>query len=209
MSAQLTEAAWYLARGTGVVTLIMLSVVVALGIAVRSARPAVGLPRFGVVAVHRSASLLAVVTLAVHVGTLLVDPWAQLSFVDLLVPFGAGYRPMWVGLGTLASDLIVALVVTSLLRHRLGLRTWRAVHWLAYAAWPVAVLHALGSGTDAGSAWLRAIAAACVAGVVAGLAWRLTLLRPAVTAPPSGASRAPARQTASRSGSAPSRQLVP
>jgi len=167
-----TDALWYLGRGTGVVALVLLTAVVVLGIGARSGRPLAGLPRFGVALVHRNASLLAAVFLGVHLVTLLFDPYAQLRVVDLVLPFGGAYRPLWLGLGTLASDLILVLIATSLLRHRLGQRAWRAVHWAAYAAWPVAVLHGLGNGTDRGSLWLRAIAAVCAAAVLAALAWR-------------------------------------
>jgi len=169
----MTEALWYLSRGTGAVSLMLLTVVVALGIATRSGQPAFGLPRFAVTAVHRNASLLAVALLGIHVTTLLFDPYAQLKLVDIVLPFAGSYRPFWLGLGTLGLDLIVALVATSLLRHRLGLRAWRAVHWLAYAAWPVALLHGLGTGTDSHTVWLRVIAGACVAAVAASVAWRL------------------------------------
>jgi sulfoxide reductase heme-binding subunit YedZ len=170
----MNQALWYLGRGTGVVSLMLLTVVVVLGVGSRSGRPVFGLPRFAVTVVHRNASLLAVAQLAIHVTTLLFDPYAQLRAVDIVVPFAGAYRPLWLGMGTLAGDLIVALVATSLLRHRLGLRTWRAVHWTAYAAWPVALLHALGNGSDNGSLWLRGIAAACVAAALAAVAWRCT-----------------------------------
>jgi methionine sulfoxide reductase heme-binding subunit len=170
----MTNALWYLGRGTGVVSLILLTVVVALGIASRSGRPAFGLPRFAVAAVHRNASLLAVTLLVVHVVTLLFDPYAQLRIVDLVLPFDGAYRPFWLGLGTLAFDLVIALVVTSLLRQRLGVKAWRAIHWLAYAAWPVALLHGLGTGTDSGTAWLRVTAACCAAVALAAVGWRLS-----------------------------------
>jgi methionine sulfoxide reductase heme-binding subunit len=182
MSAGLSSAAWDLARGTGLVSLILLSLVMTLGIATRSRRPIPLLPRFAVTQLHRSASLLAVVLLAVHVGTLLMDPYANLRVADLLVPFTASYRPLWVGLGTLTLDLLVALVVTSLLRHRLGPRVWRTVHWAAYAAWPIALLHGLGSGSDAGTLWMRAVALACCTAVGAAVCWRFsseTFQRPA------------------------------
>ncbi len=172
MSATLTSAAWYLARGSGVTSLVLFSVVVALGIASRAGRPVAGLPRFAVQAVHRSAALLAVAFLGIHIATLLVDPYAQLNLADVLVPFVASYRPFWLGLGTLALDLMVAVVVTSLLRDRIGARAWKAVHWTAYAAWPVAVLHGLGTGTDAATWWLRGVTAGCVALVGAALVWR-------------------------------------
>jgi sulfoxide reductase heme-binding subunit YedZ len=169
-----TDVLWYLARGTGVVSLIMLTVVVVLGVGSRSGRPVFGLPRFAVVSVHRNASMLAVSLLAVHVLTLFFDPYAQLKLIDLFVPFLGAYRPLWLGLGTLAFDLILALVATSLLRHRLGVTSWRAVHWLAYLCWPIAVLHGLGTGTDNGELWMWAIAIACVAAVVSALGWRLS-----------------------------------
>jgi sulfoxide reductase heme-binding subunit YedZ len=172
--AEVTDALWYLARGTGVVSLILLTVVVALGIGNRSGRALFGLPRFGVALVHRNAALLAVALLAVHVTTLMFDPYAQLKLVDLVVPFAGTYRPFWLGLGTLGLDLILALVVTSLLRHRMGRRSWRAVHWLAYAAWPIALVHGLGTGTDAGDLWLRAIAGLCLVAVLAAVGWRVS-----------------------------------
>ena len=169
-----TDTLWYLGRGTGVVSLVLLTLVVALGISARSGRPVAGLPRFAVAAVHRNASLLAVLFLGIHVGTLLADPYAQLRLVDLVVPFAGRYRPLWLGLGTVGLDLLAALVATSLLRHRLGQRSWRAVHWLAYLCWPVAVLHSWGDATDAGRGWLRLVLASCVAVVVGCACWRIT-----------------------------------
>ncbi len=162
-----TEALWYLARGSGVVSLILFTVVVALGIGTRSGRPFAGMNRLVVASVHRSAALLALVFLVTHVVTLLFDPYAQLSLINVLLPFGSGYRPFWVGLGTLALDLALAVTVTSLLRDRIGQRAWRAVHWLAYAMWPIALVHGIGSGTDRGTAWLLAIDAVCVLAVAA------------------------------------------
>lgn len=167
-------ALWYVGRGTGVVTLVLFSLVVALGIATRSARPVLGLPRFVVTTVHRSSSLLAVVFLAIHVVTMLLDPVAPVRVVDAIVPFIGSYRPFWQGLGTVAAELLSALVVTSLLRHRIGLRGWRAVHWAAYLAWPVALAHGLGTGTDNREWWLWLVTGGCVVLVLACVAWRLS-----------------------------------
>lgn len=169
----MTNALWYFARGSGVVTLVLLTVTTVLGIASRSGRPAFGLPRFAVALVHRNASLLALVFLALHITTLLADPYAQLKLVDLVLPFDATYRPAWVGLGTLTLDLLVALVVTSLLRQRLSDRAWRAVHWLAYAACPVAWLHGIGSGTDRGTGWYEGVAVICAVAVGMAVIWRI------------------------------------
>lgn len=169
-----TDALWYLSRGTGVMSLVLFSLVLALGIVTRSGREVAGLPRFAVTAVHRNASLLALVLLLIHVVGLLFDPYAQLRLVDVVVPFAGRYRPVWLGLGTLAFDLVVALVVTSLLRHRIGRRAFKAVHWTAYAMWPLAALHGLTNGTDSSRAWLVLIVVACTALVLATVIWRLT-----------------------------------
>ena len=170
----MTEALWYLGRGSGVVSLVLLSVVVALGIGARSGRTAFGLPRFAVNMLHRNAALLAVALLVVHVVSLYFDPYAQLGFVDLVVPFAGQYRPLWLGLGTLAFDVVLALIATSLLRHRLGVRGWRLVHWLAYLCWPIALLHGWQTGTDAASWWLRTVLVLSTALVLAAAAWRVT-----------------------------------
>ncbi len=170
----MTAAAWYFARGTGVVSLVLLTLVMVAGVGSRSGRPVFGLPRFAVALVHRNASLIASCLIVAHVLLLLADPYAQLRLLDVLVPFGAAYRPAWVGFGTLALDLIAALVITSLLRGRLGPRTWRAVHWFAYAAWPIAWMHGIGSGTDRGSGWYLATAIACLIAVLAAIGWRIS-----------------------------------
>jgi methionine sulfoxide reductase heme-binding subunit len=174
VSASTSSALWYLGRGTGVVAMVLLSLTVALGIAVRGGQPLPGLPRFVVHALHRNSALIAVGLLAAHVGTLLLDPYAQLRLVDAVLPFGGAHRPLWLGVGALAGDLTLVLVVTSLLRHRMGLRAWRAVHWTAYGLWPLAVSHSFGDGTDNRQAWLLVTMTICVAAVLAAVAWRLT-----------------------------------
>lgn len=122
---------------------------------------------------HRFAALAGTALVGVHIVLLLFDPYAQLRLVDLAVPFLGAYRPFWLGWGTVAVDVLVVLVLTSLLRHRLGVRTFRVVHWTAYALWPIALAHALGNGTDAGHAWFLAITGACALTVAAALTWRL------------------------------------
>jgi len=169
-----TDVAWFVGRGTGVVMLVLLTVVCVLGIATRRGQPAFTLPHFGVAAVHRNASLWALCLLAVHVATMVIDPYAQIALVDLVVPFPADYRPLWVGLGTLALDLLLALVATSLLRRRIGLRGWRAVHWLAYATWPLAFVHGLQSGTDGRSAWYLGLSVLCGLAITVAVGWRLS-----------------------------------
>lgn len=168
------KALWYLTRGFGLVSLVLLTITVGLGVAqlTRYARP--GLPRFLIAGLHRNASLLAVATLAVHIVTAVADPYAPIALIDAVVPFMGRYRPLWLGLGALAFDLLVALAVTSLLRQRIGHRLWRSLHWAAYACWPVALVHGLGTGSDARLGWVQVIYVLCALAVLAALAWRLT-----------------------------------
>jgi sulfoxide reductase heme-binding subunit YedZ len=165
---------WYVGRGSGLVDLVLLTLVLVLGIANRSGRAIAGLPRFAVAVLHRNTSLLAVAFLVLHVVTLWLDPFAELHFYDLVAPFAAGYRPLWTGLGTVAFDLMLALVITSLLRQRMSLGSWRLIHWTAYAAWPFAIAHTLGTGTDALSVWLLATTIVCIVAVGATVVWRFS-----------------------------------
>jgi predicted ferric reductase len=172
MSATLTSALWDLGRGSGVAALVAFTVSLVLGILTRSGRNALGLGRFGLNEIHRTAALTGVGLVAVHLGSLLFDPYAQLRVVDLVLPFGGSYRPLWLGLGTLAVDLLAVITVVSVLRDRVGPRVFKAVHWATYALWPIALVHALGTGTDAATLWLDGIAFACASAVIAAVAWR-------------------------------------
>lgn len=164
---------WYTTRGAGAMTLVLLTASVVIGIGeVRRWQPA-GAPRFAVAAGHRLVSLLALAFLAVHVVTTLLDPFPPIGVLNAAIPFVTSYRPLWLGLGTLASDLLVALVVTSLVRRRLGYRTWRWVHWLAYGCWPIALLHGIGAGSDTRATWMLLLTLACVTAVLIALAARL------------------------------------
>ena len=166
-------AVWYLMRASGVVTTILLTVVFSLGIATTKRWQPARLPRFVTVALHRNVSLLAVLFLALHVGTAVVDRYAHVGPAAVFVPFTAGNRPLWVGLGAMSLDLIAALVATSLLRRHIGLRAWRVAHWAAYLAWPLALVHGLGMGSDTKAVWLESISGACVAVVTGVVLWRL------------------------------------
>jgi methionine sulfoxide reductase heme-binding subunit len=166
---------WYLTRGTGIVALILLSITVALGVANRKRLQTDRVPRFVIDLVHRNASLLAVSFVLIHVVTTLLDSYVSISVVNVIVPFTASYKPLWLGLGAVAFDLLMAVALTSILRRRLGHRAWRATHWLAYVSWPVALVHALGTGTDRGAHWMLAITGACILTVGAALITRLTV----------------------------------
>jgi len=164
---------WYLMRATGVVSLLLLTTVVALGVATSQHVKLAG-HRAVTHGIHRSASLIAVTFLSLHVLLAVIDPDAAVGLLSLLVPFAGAARPLWVGLGALALQLVAALVVTSLLRRHLTRRTWRGIHWLAYAAWPFALIHGIGMGSDTGTSWMLFVNLACVAAVGGALTWRLS-----------------------------------
>lgn len=168
---------WYLMRGSGVVALVLLSGATALGIATWGRVTIGSLPRFATVALHRSVSLLAVAFTAIHVVTAVLDPWAPVRPIAAVVPFAAAAHPGLIGLGAIGVDLLAAVAITGVLRARIGVRAFRAVHWAAYAAWPVAVVHGLGIGTDSGTAWFRLSALAAVGLVGAAVAWRASAVR--------------------------------
>lgn len=164
---------WWVDRSAGLVSLVLLTLVMVLGV-LATGRPSARVTgRVLAQGLHRQLPLVAVALLAVHVGTAVADSFVPIRWVDVAVPFRAGYRPVWIGLGTLAFDLLAVLLVTSLLRTRLGPRTWRGVHWAAYALWPLAVVHALGSGSDMHSPLVHRLGAGCVLLVVWVVAWRL------------------------------------
>jgi len=164
---------WYLSRGSGVVSLLLLTAAVLLGVASVRRWSARRLPRFVVAGLHRNLTLLAVVFVCVHVLTAIADGYVSIRLVDAFVPFVSSYRPVWLGLGALAFDLVLALVASSLLRRHLGRRVWRSLHWLAYASWPIALAHGLGTGGDFGTGWMQLLTAACAGAVLVAVAWRL------------------------------------
>jgi predicted ferric reductase len=168
-----TPAYWYLTRATGAVSLVLLTLVVVLGVLDVSRLATPNWPRFVIDGLHRSVSLLAVSFLGVHILTSVLDSFAPIGLLDAVIPFHGAYRPLWLGLGAVAFDLMLAVILTSLARARLGYRAWRAVHWLAYASWPIAVLHSLGTGSDVKHSWLLLMTAICVAAVAGAVAVRV------------------------------------
>jgi sulfoxide reductase heme-binding subunit YedZ len=167
-------AYWYATRATGVVALVLLTLSIVLGIADVERLQSERWPRFIVDGVHRRVSMLSVVFVLVHIATTVLDGYVPIGWLDAVIPFRSPYRTLWVGFGAVAFDLLLAVIVTSLLRARLGYRSWRAVHWLAYACWPIAVAHSLGTGTDHWRTWNLVIDGACLIAVLSAAAVRLS-----------------------------------
>ena len=176
-------ALWYASRATGVISLILLSVVAILGIVVNRQGRLPGLPRFAVTGLHRSLSLLTVAFLGTHIVTAIADGYVHIPWLSTVVPFTSGYERFWVGLGTVAVDLVAAVIITSQLRARIRPAVWRAVHWLAYASYPVVVIQSLGASKDLRSGWLLALTMASVFAVVTAIGYRIIDASAAVPRP--------------------------
>jgi sulfoxide reductase heme-binding subunit YedZ len=166
---------WYLTRGSGAVALLLLTASVALGVLVSLRSTTKRWPRFAINSLHRNLTLIAIAFVGLHVVTTVADGYAPIGLKDALVPFASPYRPIWLGIGAVAFDLLLALVITSFLRHRIGIRLWRGVHWLAYAAWPVALVHAFGTGSDPRAFWLVLLGFGSLFIVVAAVLARLVV----------------------------------
>jgi methionine sulfoxide reductase heme-binding subunit len=171
---------WYLSRASGFVSLVLFSVAAALGLLTAGRVWSPRWPRFVTESLHRSVSLVAVCLVVVHVSTILLDSFVPIDIIDAVIPFAASYLPLWVGFGAIAFDVIIALVLTSLLRTRLSRTWWRAVHWLAYLGWPVALIHTIGIGTD--RIWVLGVVAVSllmvlVAGAYRVAGWRRVVVR--------------------------------
>jgi hypothetical protein len=177
---------WYGSRATGVVGLLLLTAVALLGLLISRQGPAaggaggrptgtvLGLPRFAVTGLHRNLSLLSVAFVVLHVLMAVADGYVHIPLAASVIPFTSPYEGFWLGIGAVSFDLFLAIVITSLIRSRLSRRTWYAVHLLAYASWPVAFAHSIGSSTDMRSGWLLLLAIGCALVLAIAILWRVS-----------------------------------
>ncbi len=166
---------WYATRATGLVALVLLTATTLLGVLTANRAATVRWPGFSVQDLHRRLSVITMGFLACHILTSVLDTYVHIGWAAIVVPFASSYKPLWVALGAIGFDLLLAVAVTSHLRHKMRAGTWRAVHWLAYLSWPVAISHAFGMGTDMGQEWVIALTVACLAVVVGAGIWRVAL----------------------------------
>ena len=170
-------ALWYLTRDAGVVALLVLTATTHVGALTAGRWRSKPWPRFAVSTLHRNLTLLALVFIGIHVATTIADGYAPIGVKDVFVPFVSQYRPIWLGLGALALDVLLAIGISTALRKRIGYRAWRALHWSAYAAWPLALAHGFGSGSDARSGWMALLSLGCLALVLLAVFGRLMFSR--------------------------------
>jgi predicted ferric reductase len=160
---------WYLIRGTGTVLIALLTLSTAMGVMSTARAGNASWPRFATQALHRNVSLLSTTMLGAHILLAVTDPFIDIRWYEAFVPRMGAYQGFWLWLGSFASNLMIAIIVTSLLRHRLSHRVWRGLHLSAYASWGFGMLHGIGIGTDSTTTWEVAVTVASV-GVVAAVA---------------------------------------
>ncbi|MEU6559605.1 ferric reductase-like transmembrane domain-containing protein [Nocardia nova] len=162
---------WYASRACGVVTMVLLTTVVLLGLFTASGtRPHDSAPAVAM-GLHRVLGLGITVFVAAHAGTAILDTYVPIGWISAIAPFTSDYHREWVGLGTIAFDLLVAVILTSLLRHRISAGMWRVVHWTTYALAPIAVVHGLMMATPQ-QPILSAVTLGCAIAMVSGAVWR-------------------------------------
>lgn len=170
---------WYATRAAGLVTVVLLTAAMVLGILNAGRFASRRWPRFLVQGLHKNLSLLALAFLTLHVATTVIDTYTSIGLTDAFVPFLSPYKRFWLGLGAVACDMMIALAVTSLSRLRIGHRPWRLVHWAGYLCWPVAVAHGLGIGTDHSARLVVTLTVTCIGAVLAATGYRLARAIPA------------------------------
>jgi DMSO/TMAO reductase YedYZ heme-binding membrane subunit len=165
---------WYSSRAVGAVSLVLFTAVMVLGIATAGRASTSWFPRAALLRLHRTLSITALAFLTVHIATAILDGYVHITVLDVVVPFGSGFDPFWIGLGAVAVDLLIAIAVSSGFRRHLSVRSWRAVHLSAYAMWPLALAHGFGvAGGDGRRTWMIVLDAVSIAAVLVALALRL------------------------------------
>lgn len=180
---------WLTSRSAAIVALVLVTSSVLLGLlmATRLVPRAPGLAK-RLTGIHEALALGALTAIAVHGLALLGDSWLRPGLSGIAVPFTMGYRPLFTGLGILAGYLAATVGLTFYARRRIGGRRWRSLHRLSALVWVLAVVHALGAGSDAGTPVLHWFILGSIVPVGGLLAIRIIRgtpgsRRPAATAP--------------------------
>ena len=163
---------WYTTRATGLVALLLFTATVVLGLMTAGRASATKWPRFVQQDLHRRISLLAVVFLSIHILASVLDTYVHIGWIGIVVPFTSPYERFFVGLGAVSLDLMAAIMISSFARNRIRPRTWRALHWLSYLSWPIAIAHSIGAGTDTRLLWVDGLVAVCCVAVLGAGLWR-------------------------------------
>ena len=168
---------WILARASGLTAYLLLTASVLAGLVLKT-RPFRSLKPAQVADTHRFLSILGLGALALHGTTLVLDKAVTIPIIALLVPGASPYRPLAVGVGVLAAELMVVVYASFSQRKRIGVKNWRRLHYATYAVFGLATVHGLFAGTDTSRPWALGIYFGAVGAVATATAFRVLSPKP-------------------------------
>jgi predicted ferric reductase len=152
------KAYWYLSRGMAFVALGLLWVSMILGLLItdKIARSWPGAP--AAFAIHEYVSLLGLAFAIFHALILMGDRYIKYQLVQILLPFASvNYHPIWVGVGQIGLYVWAIVCASFYVRHRIGPKTWKLIHYASFFNFVVALMHGLAAGTDSKFGWAQAV----------------------------------------------------
>ncbi len=160
------QALWYVTRAAGIIAYLLLWLSTVWGLAVTSKIFDPLLARAFTYDMHQFISLLGIVFTAVHVVVLVADRYLPFSIAQVLIPFIAPYRPVWVGFGIIGLYLTLLVTVTFYIRQYIGQKSFRVIHYASFAGYLAVTLHGLMAGTDSALGVMQFVYAATALVVV-------------------------------------------
>jgi predicted ferric reductase len=163
---------WYTTRATGMVALILFTIVVTMGTLVANRVGGTYVGRFEINELHRSLSIVAMLFLVIHILSTVLDSYVSTGLISAIAPFTSSYRRLPVAIGTIAFDLMLCVWVSSLLKVRIKNSSWRFIHWFSWLAFASAATHSFLTGSDSHKPWGLVVIGLCVFVVAMAGLWR-------------------------------------
>ena len=146
--ASSAQTTWFVTRAAGLMAYLLVWLSTVWGLAVSSKVFDGALHRAFTYDFHQFISLLSIAFVVIHLVVLLFDQYQPFTLAQILVPFTAPYRSVWVGVGTIGLYLTLIVSFTFYIRKWIGQKTFRLIHFASYLAFAGSALHGLLSGTD-------------------------------------------------------------
>ena len=186
---------WYIIRGSGIAAFVLLSVSLLWGLMVSSKVFGRAVKAKGLQWLHESLGLAALAATVVHVVALSMDEFIDFTWVDILVPGMAEWRPLPTTLGVVALWSLAVVSLSFYAKRWIGQGAWRSIHFLSFGVFAAALLHGVFAGTDTSNPYIVMMYVAATAAVVLLTAIRVIGARePARRSRTPKASPGPARE---------------
>jgi sulfoxide reductase heme-binding subunit YedZ len=173
---------WLVSRSAGIVALLLIAASVLIGLTLAAGLGGPPRRRRALVAVHEHAAATGLAAIGLHAVTLLGDAWLKPGLAGIVLPFVMDYRPVFTGAGIVAGYLGALLGLSFYVRRRIGGRRWRKLHRATPLVYVLALIHALGAGSDAGTPWLQVTLLATTVPAVVLLLARIAKVDPRLRA---------------------------